>query len=39
MLHRLSRLGAALMLSLFLFSATPTYAWHFHGALCMMQKT
>lgn len=30
-LHRLSRLGAALMLSLFLFSATPTYAWHFHG--------
>ncbi len=31
MLHRLSRLGAALMLSLFLFSATPTYAWHFHG--------
>lgn len=31
MLHRLPRLGAALMLSLFLFSATPTYAWHFHG--------
>ena len=31
MLHRLPRLSAALMLSLFLFSATPTYAWHFHG--------
>lgn len=31
MLHRLPRLGAALMLSLFLFSATPAYAWHFHG--------
>lgn len=31
MFHRLPRLGAALMLSLFLFSATPTYTWHFHG--------
>ena len=31
MLHRLPRLGAALMLSLFLFSASPAYAWHFHG--------
>lgn len=31
MLHRLPRLGAALMLSLFMFSATPTYASHFHG--------
>lgn len=31
MLHRLPRLGAALVLSLFLFSVTPTYAWHFHG--------
>lgn len=31
MLHRLPRLSAALMLSLFLFSAAPAYAWHFHG--------
>lgn len=31
MFYRLPRFGAALMLSLFLFSATPTYAWHFHG--------
>ena len=31
MLHRLPRLGAALMLSLFLFSASPAYAWDFYG--------